>query len=174
MESEAWRCCSEQPLCGSMLPALHPCPVSSWGSSTGSNPACGKAGKSLLTVSCCGQSTECHVPPSSHGQQIALPCSTTSPAPPTPPVPAQQALGFSSPSARLGRGFLKVIASSHELVASRRVVPMLCQLLPKFLPDPAHPCFEACLQQLGFPLLSHPILEHHFGGPHPDQPLNWC
>lgn len=144
--------------------------VSSWGSSTGSNP--GKSGKSLLTVSCCGQSSEYLVPPSRHGQQMALSCSTTSPAPPTPPVQAQQ--DFSSPSARLGRGFLNGITSSHELVASRRVVPMLCQLLPKSLPDPAHPCFEACLHQLGFQLLSHPIPEHHFGGPHPDQPLNWC
>lgn len=106
---------------------------------------------------------------------------------PAPPHPlhlplhlfqAKQALGFSSPSARLfpvlGQGFLKVITSSHELAVAGKVVPMLCQPLPQLLPDPAHPCSEACLHQLCFPVLSHPILEHHFGGPHPAQPLNWC
>lgn len=121
---------------------------------------------------------ECLVSPYSGGQQTTLPCSTTSPAPPTPPSEAQQVLGFSSPSARLfpmlGQGFLKVITSSHGLAADGRVVSMLCQPLPKLLPDPAHPCSEACLHHFGFPGLSHPILKHHFGGPHPSKPLNWC
>lgn len=72
---------------------------------------------------------------------------------PAPPHPlhlplhlfqAQQALGFSSPSARLfpvlGQGFLQVISSSHELAAGGNAVPVLCQPLPQLLPDPAHPC----------------------------------
>lgn len=176
--SEVWRCCNEQLLRGSELSALHTCPVFCGDSSTGRDP--GKSGKSLLNVSQCvkARSVLSHPPVDSDGQQIALPCSTTSPAPLTPPFQAQQTVGFSSPSARLlpvlGQDFLKVITSSHELAAGGRAVPMLCQPLPKLLPGPAHPCSEACLHQLGFPVLSHPILKHHFGGPHPAQPLNWC
>lgn len=174
--SEAWRCCGEQLLRGSELPALHPCPASSWGSSTGkrSHRKENLSRMSLAVVKARGVLSH---PPAMDNRSLC-------PAPPHPlhlPLhlfQAKQALGFSSPSARLfpvlGQGFLKVITSSHELAVAGKVVPMLCQPLPQLLPDPAHPCSKACLHQLCFPVLSHPILEHHFGGPHPAQPLNWC
>lgn len=63
---------------------------------------------------------------------------------------------FPAPLPVLGQGFLKVITSSHKRVAGGRVVPMLCQPLLKLLPDPAYPCSEDCLHQLGFPVLSIP------------------
>lgn len=116
--SEAWRCCGEQLLCGSELPALHPYLFlglfhrqQSW-----------KIRKISPEYFLLWSKPRVSCP--TLQRRAALPCSTTSPAPPTPPFQAQQALGFSSPSARLfpmlGQGFLKVITSSHELTARQR------------------------------------------------------